>query len=83
MTAERHFEQSGQFGKVTVRRFTVREAQTSQQYVRGLRTYSSHRELDEDTRTKLYAGIGEALDNPGGSITLTDELVLFHAKVKR
>jgi SAM-dependent methyltransferase len=74
---------SGCFGQVTVKHYSWSETYTSEQYLKLLRTFSGHRDLDEDTRDKLLAGIREVIERAGGSVIKPLLVVLFHSRVKR
>ncbi len=78
-----NFEASGCFGEVTVKQYRWIETYTSEQYLKLLRTFSSHRGLDEGTRGKLFAGIGEVIERFGGRVRKPHLVALFHSRVKR
>jgi SAM-dependent methyltransferase len=81
-TATQAIANSGCFGAVTVRQYDYSETVTSEQYVKGLWTFSSHRPLDRQTRVHLYKGIREVIDSFGGSLLQPRRVVLFHTKRK-
>jgi len=78
-----NFRASGCFGEVTVKQYRRSETCTSEQYLNLLRTFSGHRGLDENTRRKLFAGIGEVIEQFGGTVQKPFLVAMFHAKVKR
>ena len=69
------------FGEVTVRHYSWSEAVTTERYLKRLRTFSSHREMDKGTREALFAGIRDVLDRSGGEVTMPRQVALFHARV--
>jgi len=71
---------SGCFGTVTVKQYSWSETYTSEHYLKLLRTFSGHRDLDEDTRNALFAGIHEVLEQFGGRVTKPNLVALFHSK---
>jgi SAM-dependent methyltransferase len=73
-------EYSHLFGEVKVIQYSESEKMIADQYIKGLWTYSSHKTLDEPTRTHLYEGLREAIMQFGGSIELHKQVVLFLAK---
>jgi len=78
-----NFRASGCFGEVTVRQYAWSKQYTTEQYLKLLRTYSLHRDLDEGTKERLFAGIREVIERNGSEVTLPSLTVLFHSKVKR
>ena len=74
---------SGCFGEVTVRDYSWSETHTTEQYLKTLRTFSGHRDLDEGLRQELYASIRAVLERFGGRVIKPYQVVLFHARVKR
>lgn len=78
-----NFEASGCFGEVTVKQVHWSEVLTGEQYIKGLRTYSSHHGIDEELRERLYAGILEVIGRFGGQVAQPQSVVLFHSRVKR
>ncbi len=78
-----NFVKSGCFGEVTIRRYSWSLSLTSEQYLKLLRTYSSHRGLDEPTRDRLFADIRDVLERFGGRVTKPQLTALFHARVKK
>ena len=82
-TIKDNFEACRCFGEVTVKQYRWSETYTSEQYLKLLRTFSGHRGLDEDTRDKLFAGIGEVIEQFGGRVRKPHLVALFHSRVKR
>ena len=78
-----HFGASGCFGEVTVKQYHWSEILTGEQYIKGLRTFSSHQGIDEGLREKLYAGILRVIGRFGGQVAQPRSVVLFHSRVKR
>jgi SAM-dependent methyltransferase len=70
------------FGEIEVRKYPVVETESTDQYIKGLWTFSSHRPVDKQTREFLYSGIREVLDDFGGTITTMRKVVLFMAGKK-
>jgi SAM-dependent methyltransferase len=81
-TVRGSIQASGCFGEVEVRLYDEVEALSTEQYLKRLRTYSSHREMDEAVRRHLYAGLREVILHFGGTVTGSKHLVLFQARVK-
>lgn len=69
-------------GAVSVRRCPRAEALDTDTYLKLLRTYSPHRNLDDATRARLYAGIRAVLEQAGGQVTRPLLLVLFLAQTR-
>ena len=63
-TAE--IEDSGMFGKVTTRHYRWDETYNTGGYLRVLSTYSGHRNLGDDTRTRLLRSIADLADTKFG-----------------
>ena len=78
-----NFRASGRFGQVTTKQYFWSEDLTREQYINGLRTFSMHTGIDEVMREKLYADIGEVIEQFGGKATQPQSVMLFHARVKR
>jgi SAM-dependent methyltransferase len=78
-----NFRQAGCYGEVNVKQYRWSEVYTSEQYLKLLRTYSGHRDLDEDTRGKLFADIRDVIERFGGTVTKPMLVALFHSRVKR
>jgi hypothetical protein len=74
---------SGCYGAPEVHKFDWGERYTAEQYLKLARTFSAHLRLDEDTRSRLYAGIEEVVQRLGGQVTRLCQAVLFHARVSR
>ncbi len=77
-----NFEMSGCFGEVTAKRYQWFETYTSEQYLKLLRTFSGHRDLDESIREKLFVGIHEVIERFGGRVMKPNLVALFHSRVK-
>jgi len=76
-----NFAKSGCFGPLTVGKYPWSASLTSEHYLNLLRTYSSHRVMDEALRERLYEGIREVLERFGGQVTKPQMTVLFWARV--
>lgn len=62
-------ENSGLFKRTKTRRYRWDETYDAAGYLRVLNTYSGHRDLQADTRDRLFSGITKLIDaNYGGSI---------------
>ena len=77
-----NFVNSGCFGVVNVRQYPWFTSLTTEKYLKLLRTFSSHRGMEEALRQRLYAAIGEVIDSFGGQIELPQLSVLFVAQRK-
>lgn len=80
---EENFAGSGCFGPVTVKQYTWRDSLNTDQIIRRLKTFSSHRGMDEGIRQRLYAGIREIVDGEGGRVDRPAMAALFHARKKK
>jgi SAM-dependent methyltransferase len=74
---------SRRFGKITIQRYFWPETETSEQYINGLRSFSSHQGIDEQTREKLYARIREVLRRHGDRVEQQASAVLFFSAVRK
>jgi len=74
--------QSGCFSEVMIKSYPVTETLSADHYIKNLWTYSSHRSLDQRTREWLYDGIRKVLEQFGGKITTTRQVILFMAGKK-
>lgn len=63
----KEIEASGHFGPVTVREFRWERNYSVEEYKALLRTQSDHRMLGPDALEQLLQGVGEVLQNAGGS----------------
>jgi hypothetical protein len=81
--ATANFEASGCFGEVTTKQYFWSRILIGEQYIKGLRTFSGHRGMDEETRNKLYASILEVIERFGGKVAQPQSVVLFHSRVKK
>ncbi len=79
----RNFEASGCYTTITTRKYVWRETLTRDQYVKGLWTFSMHKDICDAEREKLYARIGDVIDRYGGKVEQPQSVVLFHGGVKR
>lgn len=80
---EANFAAAGCFGPVTVKEYHWSETYSSEQYLKGLRTFSGHRGLREETRAALFAGIRDVIERAGGQVTKPQMVALFQARVQR
>jgi SAM-dependent methyltransferase len=78
-----NFRASGCFREVRVKTYQWSETYTTEAYLKLLRTYSGHRELDEGTRKVLFAGIRGVIEQFGGKVTKPIQVALFISRVKR
>ena len=76
-----NYRSSGCFGPVTVRQYRWSRTYSGEQYAKLVRTFSSHRSLDEGTWRRLLAGIGDVIEQHGGRLVRPFLAVLFHARV--
>jgi len=79
----KNIEASGCFGDVITKQYIWSTSITGDQYIKGLRTFSMHRDMKEEMREKLYARILKVIDQFGGKVVEPNSVVLFHSKVKR
>jgi len=79
----RNIEASGCFGNVITKQYLWSTSITADQYIKGLRTFSMHKDMKEEMREKLYSRIREVIDQFGGKVVQPNSVVLFHSKVKR
>lgn len=82
-TITKNFEASGCFGEITTKQYFWSEMLSSEQYIRGLRTFSMHQGIDEGLRERLYAAIQGVIERFGGKVTQPRSVMLFHSRVKR
>ena len=74
-------EDSGLFGPTIRRRYGWDQAYDVAEYVKVLDTYSDHRNLDAETRDRLFHGIGLLIDEEfGGSIVKGYQTSLYVAR---
>ncbi|HSG43547.1 MAG TPA: class I SAM-dependent methyltransferase [Anaerolineales bacterium] len=66
---------------VTVKAYDWVETISADTFIKLLRTYSSHRHMDEELRQLLYADIRTVINDFGGSVEKPYQVVLFHAKI--
>lgn len=80
---EDYINRTGLFEKVLVKQYPWSKVYNKGQYLKLLNTYSGHRNLDENRRSKLFADIGALIEEEfGGSITRPYLSVLYLAKKK-
>ncbi len=75
-----NFINSACFGQVTTRKYSGSVTLSSDQYLKLLRTFSSHHELDEATRKNLFAEIRKVLERYGGQVNKPQATILFIAR---
>ena len=78
-----NFRACGCFGPVTVRQYDMCQTYDTARYLKLIRTFSSHRALDPETRAVLLARTGAAVERHGGQVVQPYRVVLFHARVRR
>ena len=78
-----NFQSTGCFGKVTHKQYFWPVTRTTEQYIKGLRTFSMHKSIDDELRNRLYAEIQETIERFGGRVEETASVMLFHAFVKK
>lgn len=66
---------------VTVKTYDWAENASADTFIKLLRTYSSHRHMDEELRQLLYTNIRNVINDFGGSVEKPYQVVLFHAKI--
>ena len=67
---------------VTVKSYDWSETIPTDTFIKRIRTYSSHLEMSEELRTKLYAEIRNIINDLGGHIEKPMKTALFHARVQ-
>jgi SAM-dependent methyltransferase len=77
-----NFRASGCFGEVTVRQYAWSKQYTTDQYLKLLKTFSVHRDLNADIKERLFTDIGDVIERYGGTVILPSLTVLFHARVQ-
>ena len=78
---ERQISASGRFEEPTVKTYRWERTFSGGDYIRLLDTYSDHRALPEDRRTRLYTGIRRMIDERfGGSVERPYLTALFLAR---
>ena len=68
-----------EFEPIVERKITWRTSYTSAEWIRVLGTHSDHRMLPDDVRTKLHTGIGRVIDEHGGRLVATYDVMLYLA----
>jgi len=79
----KNIEASGCFGDVFTKQYFWSTSITGDQYIKGLRTFSMHKDMKVEMREKLYSRILDVIDQVGGKVDQPNSVVLFHSKVKR
>ena len=78
---EDYINKTALFEKVLVKQYPWSKVYNKEQYLKLLNTYSGHRNLAKSKRTKLFADIGNLIDEEfGGQITRPYLSVLYIAK---
>src|SRR5919112_3915229 len=80
-TAE--IEDSGMFGKVTTRHYRWDQTYDTGGYLRVLSTYSGHRNLGDDMRTRLFRGIADLADTKFGGRIVKGYLTTLYITHRR
>ena len=80
-TAE--IEASGMFGGITTCHYRWDETYDSEAYLRVLSTYSGHRNLGDDTRTRLFRGIADLADTKFGGRIVKGYLTTLYVAQKQ
>jgi SAM-dependent methyltransferase len=80
---EGNFAAPGCFGPVTVKTYRWPETYSAEQYLKMLRTFSGHRDLEEGIRAALFAGIRDVIERVGGQVIKPQMVALFQARVKK
>lgn len=76
-----NFADCGCFQDLTLGKYPGSYDLTTEHYLKLLRTYSSHRGMDEQLRQRLYAGIRAVLERFGGQVSVPQLTLLFWARV--
>jgi SAM-dependent methyltransferase len=79
----KNIEASGCFGEVTTKQYFWPTSLTGDQYIKGLRTFSMHKDMKKEMRENLYTRILEVIEQFGGKVVQPNSVVLFHSRVKR
>jgi SAM-dependent methyltransferase len=77
-----NFKTSGCFGKVKIKQYSWSEEITAEKYIKRLKTFSMHHDMDQRVRDELYARIFEVIRSYGGNVMKPQSVMLFHAKLK-
>jgi SAM-dependent methyltransferase len=80
---KQNFREHCGIDEVTVKPYDWSEMLSADTYIKRMRTYSSHREMSEELRTKLYTEIRNVINDFGGHIEKPMQTALFHARVQR
>jgi len=82
-STEAYINSTDLFEKVLMKRYPWTKEYNTDEYLKLLNTYSGHRNLEEDKRSRLFKGIGELIQNErGGTITRPYLAVLYIAMKK-
>lgn len=82
-STEHYINGTGLFEKVVVKRYPWSKEYNVDQYLKLLNTYSGHRNLDEEKRSKLFTGVATLIEEEfGGTIVRPYLSVLYLAKKK-
>lgn len=76
-------ESSGLFDKITTRHYQWDEPYDADGYLRVLNTYSGHRNLQDDTRDRLFSGIADLIDSRFGGSIVKGYLTTLYVARKR
>jgi len=66
---------------VTVKPYTWSEVVDAETFIKQLRTYSSLRDMDAETRDALHAGVRDVFQQYDGRVCKPYQVALFHAQV--
>ena len=77
---EAEIQASGSFSLINVQRFNWFARYDCQEYIGLLNTYSDHISLPEPTRSSLFDGIAEVIQQNGGAIDKLYQTILFVAQ---
>jgi len=78
-----NFKASKCFDVPTIKQYSWSEKITAEKYIKRLKTFSMHDDVDQKIRDKLYASIFEVIQSYGGKVMKPQSVMLFHAKLKR
>ncbi len=76
-----NFRDYGGLGTVRVKTYNWAEMMDADTFTKLLRTYSGLRDLDDEMRYTLHAGIFDVIQYYGGRIAKPYQMVLFHTRV--
>jgi SAM-dependent methyltransferase len=79
-----YIDRTGLFEPVVVKTYPWSQDYTAAEYLRLLNTYSDHHGLEESRRARLFAGLGEMIENRyGGRVTKEYLAVLYIARKRQ